>query len=167
MYQSGAYVIYGIQGVCRIVGTEIQRINRTKTEYLVLEPLDKAESRFYIPTGNAFALAKIKPVLTSDEMQKMLLSAEIHSGTWIPEENRRKQFYRELVSGGDRVSLLKMLVLLYRHREQQLATGRKFHQCDDNFMRDAEKLLCSEIMLVMNLSSSEAKAYLREQLKCE
>ena len=164
MYQSGAYVIYGAQGVCRVIGTEIQRINRTRSEFLVLEPVDKPESRFYLPAGNPVVIAKIKPVLSSDELQELFSLQEIYDGVWIPEENRRKQHYREILSGGDRVSLLKMLVLVYRHRDQQQAAGRKFHQCDDNFMHDAEKLLCSEITLVLGLSGPEARNYLRNQL---
>ena len=41
----------------------------------------------------------------------------------------------------------------------------RFHQSDDNFLRDAEKLLSSEIALVMELSQEEARNYLREQLQ--
>lgn len=164
MYQSGSYVVYGAQGVCRVIGTEIQRINRTKSEFLILEPIEKAESRFYLPTGNPAVIAKIRPVLTPEELRELFRSSEIQNGVWIPDENRRKQQYRELLSGADRMALLKMLLLVYRHRDQQLAAGRKFHQCDDNFMHDAEKLLCSEISLVLQMAGPEARIFLREQL---
>ena len=45
MFQSGDYVIYGIHGVCRVIGKEKQLVNRKRTEYLVLEPLGQVESR--------------------------------------------------------------------------------------------------------------------------
>ncbi len=165
MYQSGTYVIYGIQGVCRVVGTEVQRVNRKKSEYLVLEPVEKAESRFYLPTQNPAAMGKLRPVLSCDEMVEILASPEVHGDCWIPEENLRKQRYRDLISGGDRLSLLQMVSCLYRHKEEQLAAGRKFHQCDDNFLRDAERLLCMEVALAMGTSHEEARSYLRQQLK--
>ena len=165
MYQSGTYVIYGVQGVCRVVGTEVQRVNRKKTEYLVLEPVEKAESRFYVPTQNPAALEKLRPVLSRDEMAEILSSSAVRADCWIPEENLRKQRYRDLVSGGDRLTILQMLCSLYRHREEQLSAGRKFHQSDDNFLRDAERLLCMEVALVMDMSNEEARAYLRQQLK--
>jgi len=165
MYQSGAYVVYGIQGVCRVVGTEIQRVNRVRTEYLVLEPMVKQESRFYIPTGNSSAMAKLKPVLTADQMKEILSSSEVRGDCWIPEESRRKQYYRELASRSDRMMLLRMLSSLYRYRESQLAEGRKFHQCDDNFLRDTERLLGTEIALVLEMSYEDAKEYLRQMLK--
>ena len=58
-----------------------------------------------------------------------------------------------------------MVCSLYRYRDAQVASGKKFHQCDDNFLRDAEKLLASEIALVLEMPPEEAKVYLREQLK--
>jgi len=165
MFQRGEYVIYGIHGVCRVIGTEKQLVNRKRTEYLVLEPVGQAESRFYLPTGNEAAMAKLRPVLDAAGMRELLESVEIREGTWIADENTRKQYYRELISCGDRNALLKMVSALYRYRADQYAAGKKFHQCDDNFLRDAEKLLASEIGMVLEISPEDARAYLREKLQ--
>ena len=164
MYQMGEYVVYGIHGVCSVAGLEKQLVNRKRTEYLVLEPLNRGESKYYVPTGNAVAMAKVRPVLTAEEMRALLASAEVQEGHWIADENQRKQYYRELTGTGDRVSVLKMVSALYRYRTEQTAAGRKFHLSDDNFLRDAEKLLVSEIALVLEMTPEEARDYLRQQL---
>ena len=164
MYQVGDWVVYGVHGVCRVIGTEKQLVNRKRALYLVLEPLAKTESRFYLPAENPTALAKLKSVLSREELIALIDSDEVRQDAWIQEENRRKQYYRELIGSGDRVSLLRMVSNLYRYKNTQLAAGRKFHLSDDNFLRDAEKLLSSEISLVMNLSLEEARNYLRQQL---
>lgn len=165
MYQNGDWVMYGIHGVCRVAGTEKQLVNRKQTEYLVLESLSQTESKFYLPTANPTAMAKIKAVLPAQELRDLLASEEIREDVWIQEENQRKQTYRDLISSGDRTALLKMVNTLYRYKAAQAAAGRKFHQCDDNFLRDAEKLLTSEIALVLEMSQEEARDYLRQQLK--
>lgn len=165
MYQNGDWVMYGIHGVCRVAGTEKQLVNRKRTEYLVLESLSQTESKFYLPTANPTAMAKIKAVLPAQELRDLLASEEIRENVWIQEENQRKQTYRDLISSGDRTALLKMVTTLYRYKAAQAAAGRKFHQCDDNFLRDAEKLLTSEIALVLEMSQEEARDYLRQQLK--
>lgn len=165
MYQVGEYVVYGVQGVCRVLGTECQRINRKRTEYLVLEPITRGESKFYLPTENSAALAKLQPVLSRQELEELLNSEEIHKDCWIQEENQRKQHYRQLVASCDRISLVQMLAAVYRHKEEQAASGKKFHLCDDNFLRDAEKLICSEICLVMEMEPDQARQYLRSQLQ--
>ena len=165
MYQAGEWLVYGIHGVCRVVGTEKQLVNRKRTQFLVLEPLNQAESRFYLPTENPTAMAKLKPVLSKDELNALLTSEEVREEGWIQEENLRKQYYRDLIGSGDRTALMKMVTNLYRYKAAQAASGRKFHQSDENFLRDAEKLLASEIALVMEMSAEAAREYLRSQLQ--
>lgn len=167
MFQIGDCVVYGVHGVCRVVGMEKQLVNRKRTMYMVLEPLANKESRFYLPAENPTAMGKLKAVLSKEELAELLSSELIHQDFWIQDENRRKQYYRELIGSGDRVSLMKMVSSLYKYKRAQLAAGRKFHQSDDNFLRDAERLLSSEIALIMELSQEDARNYLREQLKCE
>jgi len=167
MYQSGECVIYGIHGVCRVIGLEKQLINRKRTEYLVLEPLGSGESRFYVPTSSDLAMAKLRPVLEKEALINLMESDEIHNSEWIADESARKNCFRELIGSGDRTALLKMVCMLYQYKERQLAAGKKFHQCDDNFLRDAEKLLSSEICYVMSVSPEEAKKFLREKLQTQ
>lgn len=164
MYQAGEFVIYGVHGVCRVLGTEKQLVNRKRIEYLVLEPMAGNESKFYLPTQNPTAMSKLQSVLSRDEMDALMASQEIRKDCWIKEENLRKQHYRDLIGSGNRLALLQMVSALYRYKKEQSEAGRKFHQCDDNFLRDAEKLLCSEISLVMELTTEQAKEYLRNQL---
>ena len=164
MFETGQWVVYGVHGVCRVVGKEKQLVNRKRTEYLVLEPLAQNESRYFVPTANAAAMAKLREVLSAEDLKALLASDEIREDCWIADENQRKQYYRDLTANGDRVSILKMTHSLYRYKETQMAAGRKFHLCDDNFLRDAEKLLSSEIALVLEMTQEEARAYLRETL---
>lgn len=165
MFQAGEFVMYGVHGVCRVIGTEKQLVNRKRTEYLVLEPLVHNESRFYLPTGNPTAMAKLKSVLSAGELRELIVSEDVRKDCWIADENQRKQRYRDLISSGDRTGVMQMVCSLYRYRDEQYAAGRKFHQCDDNFLRDAEKLLASEISLVLEMSPEDARNFLREQLK--
>ena len=164
MYQIGSYVIYGIQGVCKVAGTETRLVNGKETEYLILESAEKEQLRYYLPTHNAAAMGKLKAVLCAQEMEQILASDEIREDCWIWNENQRKQHYRDLISRGDRTSILQMLHNLYQHKQKQMESGRKFHQCDDNFLRDAERLVSREVALAMGMANEEALAYLRAQL---
>lgn len=165
MYSAGDYVIYGIHGVCRVAGFEKQLVNRKMTRYMVLEPMNNTESRYFLPVDSPAAMAKLKDVLPAPELQALLASDEIRRDGWIQDENQRKQHYRDMIGGGDRVSILRTVYALYRYRQEQTVAGRKFHLSDENFLRDAEKLLASEIALVMDKTPEEARDYLREQLR--
>ncbi len=167
MYQIGQKVVYGIHGVCHITGVEERLSDQKQVTYLVLEPVGQTGARFLVPTHNANAMAKVKPMLSREALEQMLTSEEVRSDGWIKDENQRKQTYRELISSGDRARLLRMVRTLYRHRAAQTAAGRKCHICDENFLRDAEKLLTGEIAEVMGLDPELTKDYLKNHLMQE
>ena len=165
MFRTGDKVVYGVHGVCSVVNVEEKTIDRKQVSYLVLEPIHQSGTRYLVPAHNSAAMAKLHRVLTKEELEALLASDVVHSDAWIADENRRKQIFRELLNGGDRTRLMQMIHTLYRHKTEQSASGRKIHLCDENFLRDAEKLLLSEISLVMELSPEEARKYIRSKLK--
>ena len=164
MYQIGDRVVYGIHGVCRVVETEERIVDRKHLTYLVLEPEGQEGARFLVPTHKEAAMAKLRPVLTARELEALLRSEEVRRDSWIPEENMRKQIYRSLISSGDRAALMAMVRTLRNQRISRVSSGKKFHICDENFLRDAEKLLSGEIALVLGLSADDAKTYLHQAL---
>jgi len=165
MYQIGEKVVYGIHGVCLVTDQEERRIDKKYVTYLVLEPVGQEGAKYYVPTHNAAAMAKLRGMLSAEELEALIRSTAIKEEVWIRDENQRKQIYRELISSGDREKLMGMVASLYRHREQQSTARKKIHMCDENFLRDAEKLLAGEISVVMGLEQDQAKQYLRNKLK--
>lgn len=167
MYQVGDQVVYGIHGVCCVVDQEERVVDRKRVTYLALEPVGQDGSRYLVPTHNAAAMGKLRKMLSREELEGLLQSEEVRADGWIKDENQRKQAYRDLISSGDRVKLTQMVRTLYRHKAAQAAAGRKVHLCDDNFLRDAEKLLVGEVAIVMDMEFDQAKKYLKEQLNQE
>ena len=165
MFSVGNRVVYGMHGVCDILETKEQIVDRKTVTYLVLEPLGLPGTRYMVPTHNPAALGKLKRILTREQMEQLLDSPVVREDFWIREEAQRKQTYRELIGSGNREKLMGMVPTLYRHKAEQAAAGRKVHQCDENFLRDAEKLLAGEIAFVFNITQEQAKAYLRQKLQ--
>lgn len=164
MYQVGDQVLYGVNGVCNIVAREHRNVDRRRVEYFALEPIHQPEARFYVPTQNPAAVKKLQRILTVPELEALLSSDEDRRDAWIPDESQRKLRYKELINGCDRAALLSMIGTLYRHRQLQVQAGRKFHQCDENFLRDAQKLLESEFSLVLNISRDQIESYIKSRL---
>ena len=164
MLQVGTQVVYGIHGVCSIINVEVKKVDRKNVEYFVLEPNEQPGARFYVPTQNQAALAKLRPLLTQEELEVLLTSQDTRQPCWIADENQRKQRYRELINSGDRAALISMIRSLYKHKKTQFEAGRKFHLCDENFLRDAQKLLNSEFALVLGIPQTEVGTYIEQKL---
>ena len=165
MYQIGEKVMYGVHGVCLVAAQEVKQLDRKSVSYLVLEPIGKNHTRYLIPAQNPAALAKLRRMLSREELYDMLESQEVKRGLWVEQENQRKQRYRELISGTDTLALMQAICAAYRHREAQAAARRKLHLCDENFLRDAEKILVEEMTQVLNLTQIEATQLLRSKLQ--
>lgn len=167
MYQVGAQVLYGVHGVCTIAELEERTVDRKKILYYVLEPREQAGARYYVPAGNPAAVAKMRTIMTRQELEALLDSDVVRQDAWIEDENQRKQCYRELISSGDRTRLICMVRTLHGRKKMQAAAGRKFHLCDENFLRDAEKLLSSEFSLVLDIPQEELPTYVRRAVEGE
>ncbi len=164
MLETGQLVLYGIHGVCRITGTQLQRVDRKMVEYYVLAPLEQATSCFYVPVNNEAAVSKLRPLLAADELKALLVCEEVKQDCWIADENQRRLRYKEWIGSGDRVALIRIVRTLNRHRQQQLKEGKKFHVSDENFLRDALKLLSAECSVVLGISADKVGEYLTENL---
>lgn len=164
MYQIGQRVLYGCHGVCEIVSMEARVIDRKNVKYFVLEPINQQGSRYLVPSESPVALSKLRPLLSRQELDALLASEEVRRDQWITDENARKQKYKELITGGDRAALLGMIRSLHLHKKMQQESGRKFHQCDENFMNDAQKLLTAEFALVLQIEPSEVTEYILDAI---
>lgn len=164
MFQLGQQVVYGIHGICLLLDVEVKSIGRQKVEYFVLEPVNQPGTRYYIPMNNPAAMAKLSPLLSKPELDQLFEHLQSYDEVWISDENQRKQMYRSLINSTDRAKLISMVRALHIHKQMQADSGKKFHQCDDNFLRDAEKLLNAEVSAVLQVSPKEATEYILDHI---
>jgi len=165
MYQIGDRVLYGSHGVCSVTGTERMRFGAARENYYILEPLQQPGTRFYVPVDNAAAVAKLRPLLSKDALLELLHSGEVRNYPWISDEGQRRLLFRELINSGDRTQLMGMIGALHRHKADQLAAGRKFHQSDEAFLNDAQKLLTAEFSLVFGLEPGQVSGFIQRELE--
>ena len=164
MFKQGDQVLYGSHGACTIIGIESMKFGKTRGKYYCLQPLEQPDTRYYVPADNDAALAKLSPLMTKESLLGLLHSEEVRQNNWIQDESQRKLRYRELISSGDRAAILNMIYCLHRHKEAQIQAGKKFHQCDDGFLHDAQKLLNSEFSLVFGLEPAQVPGFIKEEL---
>lgn len=164
MYKIGDYVVYSCQGVCRIGAMEERNVQGNKRLFYVLHPVYQAEASYMIPSDNPAALAKLRPIITRQQLDMILADEMMRQSCWIADENQRKQRYRELIVGGDYAALVQMVHTLHQHKKQQREAGRKVHLCDDNFLHDAQRLLMGEFAVVLGIAPEHVESYVLNAL---
>ncbi len=162
MFEAGKLVVYGAHGVCRILGQEDRTVDRKVISYYVLQPVEQADARYYLPAHNENALAKMRPLMEKEALLDLLTSEDIKKTEWIPDENRRKQYYRQLITSLDMEAMIRMIHALRLQKQELQKNGRKFHICDDNFLRDAQRLLNMELQLVLEIPKDQVDGYMQK-----
>lgn len=99
MFKVNDTVVYGASGVCEI--TEIREMEfRGKTvKYYVLKPLNSAGSTVFVPIENEKLTAKMKRVMSKDEINSMLKDKTGYL-PWVEERKTRAEKYAEVIFAG-------------------------------------------------------------------
>jgi CarD family transcriptional regulator len=160
MYQVNDTVIYSTQGVCRIENITEKDFMGKKREYYVLIPMSNPGTTLFAPTDNEAVLAKMRRVLSAEEIHRLVEAAAGEELAWIVNENERKEKFRQILSSGDHKSLILMIKAIWIQKNNRLAEGRRLHMSDERFFKDAEQLLYDEFQYVLNINKADLISYI-------
>ena len=162
MYNIGDMVVYGLGGVMKIVDVRDIEVGDTARSYYVLRELSGySASETLIPVDNAELVAQMRPLLTKDEIAEVIRAARVAPDPeWIADNRRRAEHFKSILLSGDRVALLLMIRSIVDAGRRRADEGKKNFLSDENAMKKAEKLLYSEISIVLGIDESAVPAYI-------
>ena len=155
MFQVNDVIIYGVQGVCRIIGTEEKLLNGKKKIYFILKPVSDQGATIFAPTDNEHVLKKMRRLLTREEIHKLIDSMPKEDAIWEENENARKELYKGILAKGDHMELTKMIKAIYAHKKEREAEGKRLHMSDERFFKDAEQILYNEFQYVLDIKDKD------------
>ena len=154
MFSVGQTVLYGTNGVCKIEDITVKTVGKVKMEYYVLKPVGSESSTLFVPTANEALVKKIRFVLSEEEIRDIL--ADGNDGEqWIDNKIERSEHFKEIIARGDSAEVVGMIRLIHLHAQEQLAKGKRLHISDERFLKEAEKMVCGEFAMVLNVSHDD------------
>ena len=168
MFQIGDVVLYTASTICRIVDITTKDFGGKETEYYILRPIYDENATVYIPTDNKNLIAKMRSILSKDEVLQLIHALPQTDSIWIDDEHKRKEEFQKIIDSGDRYELLKLLKTLYMHQKTKLQQNkRKMHVSDERFYKDAEKLIHDEFAYVLGITPSKVSEFINHELALE
>lgn len=163
MFARQDLVIYGGEGVCRVVdigpstvpGTDKNRL------YYTLAPLHRT-GQVITPVDTRVLM---RPILTRQEAQELLAHlTELEPDKLTAVSPRMmKEHYQAVVSSydcGDTVRLIRTVAL---RRAEALRRGKKPSQMDERYLKRAEDQLYGELGAALDIPREDVAAYIRQQ----
>ena len=156
----GSLVIYGSNGICRITDKRKEKLCGTKNEYYVLTPVDNAGAMIFVPADNEALLAKMKNILSENDIISLIKSIDDNELWWIDDSKKRNELFSVILENGDRTELLRLIKCIYLKRKELSSTGKKLWLSDENTLKKAEKIINAEFSMVLGISPEEVEQFI-------
>lgn len=165
MFQINDTVIYGAEGVFKIQEISNMDFAGEQREYYVLKSLYNENSTIFVPTDKETLLAKMRKILSREEIYEMIKSMPDEELIWIEDESERIQVYKDILIKGDHRQIIKLIRTLYLHGQKLKQLGKNLHKVDERFMKDAERILYDEFAYVLNIKPNQVLPFIQEQIE--
>lgn len=99
---------------------ETKQIGGKEREYFVLKPIFDRSTKVYVPAWNEALTAKMKRILSVEEIYAMIRSMPEEELILAENEADRKRIYQEVLTSGDREQLIRLIKTLYVRQQKRL-----------------------------------------------
>jgi len=155
MYNINDYLVYG-KDVCKVY----EIIEENDLTYYLLRPEKDQSLKIKIPT-------------TSDKIRKLISKEDLNSlinkikDIKIIEADQKyiETEYKKLLINPTHEDLISIIKTTYLRNKKRLDNNQKTAEKDTKYLELAEQYLYTEISIVLNISYTDTKNYIIEQLK--
>ncbi len=162
-FAKGEYVVYGMNGICFLEDIKIMKFafDSEKSTYYILKPTSNDASTIYVPLNNEKLMGKLRPVMTREEIDSLLLGLKDKEIEWEKDRRFRSENFHEILINGVTQNLLLMIRCLYMKKRELLPLGKKLPTTDENTLKSAEKLVEEEFSFVLDIPKDDVSGYIR------
>jgi len=157
MFEIGSYVSYRAEGVCVVRDIREERFGALgeTAKYYILSPLADEKSTVFVPMENEALMALMRPLLSAEEILRMVSELRDERLEWIEESRLRNLKFREIFSLGDRKQLVVLANTVAEHNKMITDLGKKVGSTDENALFRAKTMLFEEFSMTTDLQSIE------------
>jgi len=165
-FEKGKYVVYGTNGICLIEDIKLMKFayDSDKSTYYILKPVSSDASTVYVPEKNEELMAKLRPIMTKDDIHSLLLGMKGKEIQWENDRRYRTESFHEILSQGVTQNLLLMIRCIYMRKKELMPLGKKLPMTDENTLKTAEKLVEEEFAYALSIEKNQVNEYIRNLL---
>ena len=155
MFDIGDYIVYGHNGICRVLDITHPDISGVDTDrlYYVLMPEKTKGSRLFCPADDDNI--SIRRVINEQEAKEIISASKGVEPLVIENDRMRDISYKNAMKSSDLMQWIKVIkTLLIRKRERE-NLGKKITATDERYLKLAQEGLYSELALATGLGKEK------------
>ena len=161
MYRKGEYISYSGHGVCAIADIRTMDFGTGSGEqvYYVIEPIAAGSATIYLPYDNPKVLSRMRPVLTKEEIDRIICSVRDDQILWTNDRKVRTVQFQQILSRRDTRELLMLASCLHKRK-----TEKGLPASELEMLHKAEGMIEQEFSFALNLRREDIGQYIRDRL---
>lgn len=164
MFKIGEYVVYGMNGVCRV--EEIGPMNLSgidsNKEYYTLLPLYTKGSRVFTPVDNQKVV--MRPVISRQDACNLIDEMKSVERIEVADDKHRELAYKEALKSCDCRELVRIINTVVKRKKERLAQGKKMSACDERYLKQAQDSLYGEFAISLKMEKDEVEDYIERRI---
>lgn len=164
MYHVGEYVVYGMNGVCKVeqIGTmDLSGIDGDKL-YYTLAPLYTKGNRVFTPVDNCKVI--MRPILTKTEVLNLIDDSIDIDLIQAEHDKSREIAYKESLRSCDCKEWIRIIRTAMKRKADRLAAGKKMAACDERYLKQAKENLYGEFAVSLQIDKAEVEEYISQRI---
>ncbi len=155
MYKIGDYVVYN-KDVCTVNDIVL----KDNKEYYLLRPVEDPSLKMQVLIDNE----NIRELITTNELNDLINNIP-NIETITCDEKMLEYEYKQLLSNGNKEDIIKVIKTTYLRNKDRILNKKKINLKDNEYLEKAEKLLYTEIGIVLNLTFEEVKNFIIKKVE--
>ena len=104
-------------------------------------------------------------VIEKDEIDELIRNAAEDTSEWIENDAERKDFFKSALASGDRGKIINVIKTIRLHKTEREESGKRLHQSDEAFLKEAEALIYEEFAVVLGIEPVKVLDYIMDEIK--
>lgn len=164
MFKTGAYIICGQHGVCRVedIGTlKLSEASKGKIYYTLSQVYSKG-GVIYVPAESEKIV--MRQIVSRNEAEALIDEMDDMESLWVANEKRREETFKDALRTCDYRNWVKVIKTIYERKMSRMAQGKKVTASDERYLHMAEDNLYGELALALDMDRSEVERYITERI---
>lgn len=132
--------------------------------YYILRPVGNHSSTLYVPMDNEKLIAKMRDVLTKQQIDDMLSGIRDKVIDWQSDKKKRAEEFKQIMRDKNQEELLTLVGCIYMKKQELLAAGKKLNFTDENILQEAEKYIYEEFAFALNIPVCDVSDYIQQNI---
>ena len=164
MYQVGDYLVYGMEGICRVENVGCPKFPGMPRDriYYTLAPIGKTDF-IYIPADTQVYMRR--PLSREAVIALLETVTDVPACTDLPVDARLlAPYYQDIIASHDCERLLQLYKTIWCKQQSLAGSRRSLSVTDMRYWKQAENLLLGEIAFVLGIPYAEAVRSIKQRL---